>query len=64
MPLGRHALRRFVPDAVIGDVHGTVIGLDSGTLMPLYHPAAALHNPNLRETLVEDARALGRALTD
>ena len=30
-------------------------------LFPLYHPAAALHNPKLRETLVEDARAL-RAL--
>lgn len=62
VPLGRHALRRFVPDAVIGEVHGTVIGLDGRQLMPLYHPAAALHNPNLRETLAEDARALGRAL--
>ncbi|MGZ6259649.1 MAG: hypothetical protein ACXWN5_02185 [Candidatus Limnocylindrales bacterium] len=31
-------------------------------LFPLYHPAAALHNPRLRPTLVDDARALGRAL--
>jgi hypothetical protein len=28
----------------------------------MYHPAAALHAPQLRETLLEDARALGAAL--
>jgi DNA polymerase len=58
VPLGRHALKHFDRDAQISKVHGT--RLDH--LFPLYHPAAALHNPKLRETLVEDARALGRAL--
>jgi DNA polymerase len=32
------------------------------TFFPLYHPAAALHNPTLRATLEDDARALGEAL--
>jgi DNA polymerase len=63
VPLGRHALARFAPDAKIGEVHGTVVEADGRRLFPLYHPAAALHNPKLRETLVADARALGRALT-
>src|SRR3954469_4243504 len=55
VPLGRHALRRLAPEAKIGEVHGT--GLEAGgrVLFPLYHPAAALHNPRLRETLVDDA---------
>lgn len=63
VPLGRHALARFAPEAKIGEVHGTVVEVDGKRLFPLYHPAAALHNPKLRETLLEDARALGRALT-
>ena len=33
------------------------------TLFPLYHPAAALHNQSLRGTLVEDAKALKKALS-
>jgi DNA polymerase len=63
VPLGRHALARFAPEAKISEAHGTVVEADGRRLFPLYHPAAALHNPGLRTTLVEDARALGRALT-
>jgi DNA polymerase len=59
VPLGRHALKHFAPDAQISKVHGTRVGAD---VFPLYHPAAALHNPGLRETLMADARALGSAL--
>lgn len=62
VPLGRHALGRFVPGAKIGEVHGTVLERDGRRIFPLYHPAAALHNPGLRETLHEDARKLGDAL--
>jgi DNA polymerase len=63
VPLGRHALARFAPDAKISEVHGTVLEADGRRLFPLYHPAAALHNPRMRGALVEDAQALGRALT-
>lgn len=59
VPLGRHALKHFAPGAQISQVHGRRLGDD---LFPLYHPAAALHNPRLRATLLEDARALGAAL--
>jgi uracil-DNA glycosylase len=62
VPLGRHALARFAPDLKIGDVHGHVLQRDGRTLFPMYHPAAALHNQRLLETLVADARALREAL--
>jgi uracil-DNA glycosylase family 4 len=62
VPLGRHALARFAPDAKIAASHGAVLEHAGRRLFPLYHPAAALYNGGLRATLMEDARALGRAL--
>jgi DNA polymerase len=62
VPLGRHALARFAPDVKISAAHGQVIARDGLTLFPMYHPAAALRNPRLRETLEADARALRDAL--
>ncbi|MEA2393552.1 MAG: uracil-DNA glycosylase [Solirubrobacteraceae bacterium] len=62
VPLGRHALARFVADVKIGEVHGQLLERDGRTLFPMYHPAAALHNQRLRSTLVHDAQALGQAL--
>ena len=59
VPLGRHALKHFAPDAKIADVHGRLI---EDRLFPLYHPAAAMYNQSLRETLFSDARALRATL--
>lgn len=61
VPLGRHALKHFAPAAKIGEVHGTLVG---ERLFPLYHPAAAMYNQTLRETLFADARALGVLLQE
>jgi len=50
VPLGRHALARFVPDIAITAAHGNPYAHPSGIpIFPMYHPAAALYNPNLRE---------------
>jgi DNA polymerase len=62
VPLGRHALARFAPDVKITQAHGSVIERDGRTLFPMFHPAAALRNPQLRKTLHEDAQALREAL--
>ena len=62
VPLGRHALARFVPDVKITQAHGSVLERDGRTLFPMFHPAAALRNPKLRATLHEDAKALRAAL--
>jgi DNA polymerase len=55
VPLGRHALKHFAPEAKIAEVHGRLL---DGYLFPLYHPAAAIYNVALRDTLFADARAL------
>ena len=68
VPLGRHALRAFAPDAKISAAHGAPFQGEmrqmplGATLFPLYHPAAALHNGALRPTLERDMGALARAL--
>jgi DNA polymerase len=63
VPLGRHALGHFAAGLKISEVHGSLVERDGRRLFPLYHPAAALHRPPLRETLYEDARALGAMLS-
>ena len=62
IPLGRHPLAHFAPDVKISEAHGRVLETEQWRLFPMFHPAAALHNPSLRETLQEDARALRAAL--
>jgi uracil-DNA glycosylase family 4 len=62
VPVGRHALKRFAPDAQIGEAHGRVLARGERTLFPMYHPAAALHNQRLLPTLFADARALREVL--
>lgn len=61
--LGRHSMSSFLPTAKIGEVHGhaireKVIYHDGRThewlIVPLYHPAAALYNGSLRQTLLDD----------
>jgi uracil-DNA glycosylase family 4 len=62
VPMGRHALVVFAREARISDVHGTELSAAGRRLFPLFHPAAALHRQELRETLRDDAVALGRVL--
>lgn len=63
-PLGRHALGHFFPTLSITAVHGKPLTLtESVTIFPIYHPAAALHNPSLREALTNDFRNLKQFLS-
>jgi uracil-DNA glycosylase family 4 len=56
--LGRHSMEYFLPGVKIGEVHGQPqrIVLDGRRvlLVPLFHPAAALYNGSLRQTLMDD----------
>jgi uracil-DNA glycosylase len=58
IPLGRHALAHFAPGQKISEVHGQLIVEGDRRIVPWLHPAAALHNQRLRETVRADARAL------
>jgi uracil-DNA glycosylase family 4 len=60
--LGRHSLARYLPGARIGAVHGTLRRVASRFVFAMYHPAAALHQATLRETLFRDIRGLPAAL--
>lgn len=56
--LGRHSMEYFLPNMKIGEVHGTPKRITAaGTklvIIPLFHPAAALYNGGLRQTLIDD----------
>lgn len=62
--LGRHSMECFLPNGKISHLHGQLQQIRapsnstaSGSvfsLLPLYHPAAALYNGGLRQTLFED----------
>lgn len=55
--LGRHALGRLLPGGgTITQLHGQRVKRGTRVYVPLYHPAAALYNASLLETLQQDMR--------
>jgi uracil-DNA glycosylase family 4 len=61
--LGRHSMNVFFPGLKISEAHGQPISATaknigqisaSTVFLPLYHPAAALYNGGMRQTLIED----------
>jgi len=62
--LGRHSLNCFLPDLIISKVHGQLQKFNERFLLPLYHPAAALYNGGLRQTLIEDFRQIPLILSN
>jgi len=61
--LGRHALERLMPgQGSISRIHGSMIRRGEVAYVPLYHPAAALHNGSLVTDLERDFDSLKRYL--
>jgi len=56
--LGRHSMEYFLPGMFISQIHGEPKRIQFGDhkiiIVPLYHPAAALYNGSLRQTLIDD----------
>lgn len=52
--LGRHAMNVFLPDLKISQAHGIPVEKAGQIYLPLFHPAAALYNPGIRQTLLDD----------
>ena len=73
--LGRHSLGRFFPLMKISEVHGKAfrrefLNLGNKSLpvgrqvfYALYHPAAALYNGSMRETLITDFKKIPKVLS-
>ncbi len=62
--LGRHSLTSFLPGETIGKSRGQARSMGQFTLFPMYHPAAALHQPNLKQVIIEDFEKLSLLLND
>ena len=61
--LGRHSMEFFLPEARISQIHGHAFKKKvtyhdkkdhDWLIIPLYHPAAALYNGGMRQTLIDD----------
>lgn len=52
--LGRHSMDSLLPGLKISDVHGEPKKYHGQVYLPLFHPAAALYNGGLRQTLLDD----------
>ena len=52
--LGRYSMARFLPNAKISEVHGQASWVKGRLIVPMYHPAAALHQPSLKSTIEKD----------
>ncbi len=56
--LGRHSMEYFLPGMFISQIHGQPKRIQFGdhklVIVPLYHPAAALYNGSMRQTLIDD----------
>lgn len=60
--LGRFSMARYLPNARISEIHGQPTTRNGRVIIPMYHPAAALHQPSLKKTVEEDFRKLPEIL--
>ncbi len=56
--LGRYSLARFLPGTPIGKAHGQGRKVNGLWVVPMYHPAAALHQGSLRATIEADFKKI------
>lgn len=61
--LGRHSMEVLLPPGLkISQCHGQPKRYNGQVYMPLFHPAAALYNNSMRQTLIEDFMKIPRVL--
>lgn len=56
--LGRYSMARFLPNQTISKTRGRARMVEGRQVYPIYHPAAALHNGNLKRVIEEDFKAI------
>lgn len=60
--LGRFSMARWFPTAKISSVHGEPRKFGKTTVIPMFHPAAALHQPKYRTLIEDDFKKLPKIL--
>jgi uracil-DNA glycosylase len=58
--LGRFSMSRYFPNERISRIHGQPRKIGRRLVVPMYHPAAALHQGSLRGAIEEDFDQLGK----
>lgn len=61
--LGRHSMECFLPGLQISQCHGQPKRYKGQVYLPLFHPAAALYNGAMRQTLIDDFMKIPRILS-
>lgn len=61
--LGRFSMARFFNNARISSIHGRARRVGGRLVVPMYHPAAALHQPSLRKTIEADFAKLPQLIS-
>ncbi|MEN6434820.1 MAG: uracil-DNA glycosylase [Anaerolineaceae bacterium] len=56
--LGRFSMGKFLPNVRISDIHGKARWVGNRLVVAMYHPAAALHQPALKSTIIHDFEQL------
>ncbi len=62
--LGRYSMARAFPYEKISAIHGKPRKVSEIVYVPMFHPAAALHQPSLRKTVEEDFARLPGILAE
>ncbi len=52
--LGRYSMARFLPNIKISVIHGQAMKVRGRLIVPMYHPAAGLHQHSLMSAIEED----------
>lgn len=52
--LGRYSMAKFVPNVKISQVHGQARWVNGRLVVPMFHPAAALHQGSLKPVVERD----------
>ena len=65
--LGRHSMELFFSNQKISSIHGKALrknipSLGTFVFYTLYHPAAALYNGSMRDTLIKDFRRIPKII--
>ncbi len=62
--LGRYSMARYFPGESISKIHGVARKRGDVIYFAMYHPAAALHQPTLKRTLLDDMQKLPKLLAE
>jgi uracil-DNA glycosylase len=62
--LGRFSMSKWFPNERISRIHGQARRFGERVVVPMYHPAAALHQSSLRATIESDFQKLPRIIAE